>query len=791
MKKEMMKGIFICWCLMGVIGQVQAQADVARDVMLVLDNSGSMKKNDPAFLANQVVTEFIGDLQGDVRAGVVIFDHGVRLAVPLINVDDENRSRLLQSLSQIDYRGKFTNSPDAIERALYELKLNGRPEAGKSIIFLTDGIVDTGDAQQDQDKSRWLRENLTSDAAENNIRIFAIAFTENADYQLIQTLSSKTGGAYFRALQPEDLQGVFNGINRLLEPKVIEPEVVEPPAIEEIAEPVEFDVAEVEELLVEEIPDVPVIEEPIVVEQPVIEEPEPQISLPPAVHIVEDPLPDEIPESESTSNLAVIIAVPGVGIILVLLVFFLRRRKPDVAVAAEPGKIPEYVPPAILLDTHSLTDSTEHPLGVKPSMLGRTAGSDGEHLNYIVVKQATIGRQHAVIEYKDFSYWLVDQDSVNGTFLNGNKIAGAHRLKHGDVIKLHKYEFEFNMPEMDDVGKTVMFNPDVDATQVAMADDLLAAANAVAPAGKPVSEEPESTSEEIALPDSEDEEGVFDISGISEVIEQAEPQSEPMEASGGSLADSWEESSLGFDVDEELSENGSEANDNELFDVTGISESLPEEPEAPEEIEPDEDHIEEVTDEQGHIEENLNVTADQVFDLTGSSEPVIQEDESQAVNTEVETQVRLDPAPVETVSEVVPEDPDAGTQSESDDFDDFDLDSFMDSEIFENLGSDNSSLESPLSDESQSEGPISREQTSGEKPFLRTFVGADAEIDELEELPEEENESVALDDFMSMDVTEAPDTESDDKKVMANEMETVIREDDQEWSDFDLDDDHK
>jgi FOG: FHA domain len=89
-------------------------------------------------------------------------------------------------------------------------------------------------------------------------------------------------------------------------------------------------------------------------------------------------------------------------------------------------------------------------------MLGRVAGTDSESLNYIVIPQTTIGRRHALIEYKDFSFWIIDQGSINGTFVNNQIITGETRLKHGDKIRLHKYEFEFAMPEMGDAGKTVI-----------------------------------------------------------------------------------------------------------------------------------------------------------------------------------------------------------------------------------------------------------------------------------------------------------------------------------------------
>ena len=57
-----------------------------KDVVMVLDNSGSMKKNDPEFLATKAVSEFISSLDNQTRIAVVIFDQSVSLAVPLTDL---------------------------------------------------------------------------------------------------------------------------------------------------------------------------------------------------------------------------------------------------------------------------------------------------------------------------------------------------------------------------------------------------------------------------------------------------------------------------------------------------------------------------------------------------------------------------------------------------------------------------------------------------------------------------------------------------------------------------------
>ena len=201
------------------------------DVILVLDNSGSMRQNDPNFLLKRAVSKFVTELQQDTRVGMVIFDQKVAYPVPLDELNVESRGAIQSALEAIDYRGQFTNSPAAIERAIYELKSTGRDAAAKVIIFMTDGIVDTGDAAADNEKTKWMREELAADAADSGIKVFGIAFTENADFFLIQSLAKKTDGEYFRALTPEDLVGVFSSVhNKLAEPPPT-PVVVPPPLL--------------------------------------------------------------------------------------------------------------------------------------------------------------------------------------------------------------------------------------------------------------------------------------------------------------------------------------------------------------------------------------------------------------------------------------------------------------------------------------------------------------------------------------------------------------------------------
>lgn len=492
-----------------------------QDLIFVFDNSGSMRKADPAFAAREEARKFLAGLKGDVNAGVIVFDQNVTLAAPLAPVGDG--SALAGSLDSVDYKGKFTDSPAAIERAIYELKTHGRPDAMKSVVFMTDGIVDTGNRGQDAERTRWLREDLAADAVLNGIRIHGIAFTGAADLLLIQSLATKTSAEYFRAETPAELPAALAKVQEILArepppevaaptpepapapapaateaPPVVEtaptpaPAEQAPPAAEAPAAPVPVPPTPADggpALSEEELKSLEQLskETGVPVEQLIAE----LQSAQPGEAVVMRPEPaaeEAAAPALSTGKLA---AIGGAILAVLIALWLLFRNKgeapkkeapPAAPVTPAAGAPKTAVLDAWLVDINGLTGEPPRKLGEKPLMIGRIAGSDPDYLDYYVVNRATVGRRHAVIRFKDRGYWLVDQGSVNGTFVNDEKVLGERQLRHGDRIKLHKFEFEFQCP--DGVNQTVVGLP-ADQTIVASMDQTLAAASTAALAAAP------------------------------------------------------------------------------------------------------------------------------------------------------------------------------------------------------------------------------------------------------------------------------------------------------------------
>lgn len=408
------------------------------DIILVLDNSGSMKKNDPKFLARDIVTRSLIGLGKNSRLGMVIFDKQARLTVSLMKTrDSAAKAEILESLDRVDYKGLYSDSPAAIERAIYELKTNGRKDALKTIIFMTDGIVDTGDKQRDIEKRRWLIEDLARESKRSEIRIIGIAFTDMADFSLIQALSLKTEGEYFRAYSAVDIQRVFGRIYDVIIRPFSKPEPLPPPPSRE---PVSVTVTTITPRDAKtEAPTV----SPVKPLKPESEE-VPQ----------ETVQPKEIPPPQKPDLFLPIVLTAVfifMGAIVIILVFI---RKSGSSPKGEPAREPDrpFASRAALLDINNITGKKTFFIDKRINTIGRDPNND------VFIPKDTVSSLHATIEYKDGFFFLEDQRSKNRTSLSGTEIEphSPKRLKSGDEIMFNLYKFKFILPQRIPAGKTVI-----------------------------------------------------------------------------------------------------------------------------------------------------------------------------------------------------------------------------------------------------------------------------------------------------------------------------------------------
>lgn len=178
------------------------------DVRLLIDVSGSMKKNDPQNLRAPALELLVRLLPNDNRAAIWSFGEGVNQLAPLRAVDSLWKQHALNATSAINNQARFTNIGAALERAI------DAPTAlsslDKHIILLTDGMVDIDNSSEKNaaERTRILQKLLPS-LMNSSFKVHTIALSENADAELLSTISQATDGVFAIANNADELTAIF------------------------------------------------------------------------------------------------------------------------------------------------------------------------------------------------------------------------------------------------------------------------------------------------------------------------------------------------------------------------------------------------------------------------------------------------------------------------------------------------------------------------------------------------------------------------------------------------------
>jgi len=179
------------------------------DVRVLVDMSGSMKKNDPENLRIPAVQLMSNLLPPNSQAGVWTFGEYVNMLVPLGEVDKKWKTTAVAQAEKINSLGLFTNIAGAMEKASFGWS-TPQPEIKRSLILLTDGMVDvSNDAKKNVASRRKVLRELLPKYKAAGITIHTIALSGDADEKLLSEMAAETDGWYQKVEDASELQRVF------------------------------------------------------------------------------------------------------------------------------------------------------------------------------------------------------------------------------------------------------------------------------------------------------------------------------------------------------------------------------------------------------------------------------------------------------------------------------------------------------------------------------------------------------------------------------------------------------
>lgn len=199
-----------------------------RDLMVAVDISGSMETLDMKWEGSQVdrltavkgvVSDFVERRTGD-RLGLILFGSRAYLQAPL--TFDRSTIRQLLLEAQLGFAGGQTAIGDAIGLSVKRLK--DRPMESRVLILLTDGANTAGNISPEE------AANLAKTA---DVRIYTVGIgaesmisqglfgarrinpSRDLDEKLLTQIATQTGGQYFRARTTDELQAIYEQLDKL------------------------------------------------------------------------------------------------------------------------------------------------------------------------------------------------------------------------------------------------------------------------------------------------------------------------------------------------------------------------------------------------------------------------------------------------------------------------------------------------------------------------------------------------------------------------------------------------
>lgn len=210
------------------LGDVVTLPREGRDIMLVMDISGSMQIEDMVLkhqqvdrltAVQQVASHFIQRRQGD-RIGLILFGSKAYLQTPL-TFDRQTVISLLKDAT-IGLAGPQTAIGDALGLGIKHLLQTQK--RSRVLILLTDGVNTAGSLTPTEAGQLAIAQDIpiyTIGIGADSVRVYDAFGTRDVnpsadlDEPLLTAIAKQTGGAYFRAKDTETLQKIYRTIDQL------------------------------------------------------------------------------------------------------------------------------------------------------------------------------------------------------------------------------------------------------------------------------------------------------------------------------------------------------------------------------------------------------------------------------------------------------------------------------------------------------------------------------------------------------------------------------------------------
>ena len=177
-----------------------------KNIILLIDNSGSMQKTDPKKLSIAAASMLIDTIDSNTNLNIIAFGDKPVYSYKLLG--KPSKENLKSQLSNMKFDNQNTNLKDGVKEALNQLE---GVQGEKIIIVLSDGKEDIKGINLDEHNKEF--EALKKQAQEMKVKIHSIGLSSGADKKALSEIANKTGGDYFYS---ENASGLFDVFSKIL-----------------------------------------------------------------------------------------------------------------------------------------------------------------------------------------------------------------------------------------------------------------------------------------------------------------------------------------------------------------------------------------------------------------------------------------------------------------------------------------------------------------------------------------------------------------------------------------------
>ena len=181
------------------------------EIVLVIDDSGSMGGNDRNYKRLEVAKKLIEELPQNSKYGIISFENSVNVLTDELLIDKNKAKEILNTQNFRSDGGTYMYN--AIQESFKLFSEDADSNILKMAVVLSDG--DAHDVE--------LHADTINKAKENNVRLYTIGLGTDSEYyftEYLKPLAEETNALFYTADDADKLTDIFNNINNEIDREV-------------------------------------------------------------------------------------------------------------------------------------------------------------------------------------------------------------------------------------------------------------------------------------------------------------------------------------------------------------------------------------------------------------------------------------------------------------------------------------------------------------------------------------------------------------------------------------------